>query len=741
MAGLTIHLASTDIEFSVPLRDALLAEGLPPTQDPANELLFVVSVVADDPWNRAAQLRATNVARIFVLCTGHIDQPPTAGAENIVVRHWSDAETAALFVQQAFTRAQAELASAAIAPLPTTEPPDPEPEFVDEGVLMSPDEPEVFDDAQLMEPAPDAPPPQPTRFAAPIVEEVTTEDAEFIQRVFSQVREVDFRSPPPPPPRKALAGLDKKMQFLRDKVRELERDLARVGFIWSVKQRQVNLVEQVVASKEAERSTAVQRYTQMKEQATRAAAAARIESDTLRGKLNDLDATRNGIEGQLNKLRKESAETIANLTARLTKEEQEKTSLVAEFRSKMEAAQAAFTQLRDASTSRIADTEGRLKTTDETLAATEQARVDAVQTIVARDQTIAEQTQTLSERDRTIQKLQDEIAGLRADMEAQAAALKQEMEARTSELTRVMDAKTNELTQAMETERASAAARLVEIEGKLKATAANLHASLTTTAERDRTIIEVSDTLAQTRAELENRTTQLEQELAAIKTSRQGIQERLVEREKTLSAISEQMSREGGEHQERVQELKLAVKAKDEQLRVLTGEISSARAEFTQLANEFAKHRDEAGRISEELGQACADARAEARTSKDRIAELDREVGEWETRLNDAQTQLAAALEETRLARSDADLLGQKAAELQARADGNPPTSAPPTDSVSTGGTPSAATDGTSTGGTPQAATDGTLTGGTPQAATDGTSTGGSPPMGTNGTPTDGTPA
>ena len=657
MAGLTIYLASTDAECSGPLREALLAEGLPFAQDPTDGPTLVVSVVAADPWTRASELRTPNVSRVFVLCTGHIEPPPATGTDGIIVRHWSDAETAAMFVQQAFNTAQAELASTTAAesiPPPSLVIPSPavgtEPEMLEDGALMSAEEPEVIDDVQLlMEPRLGAPPPpqMPARSAAPMVEEVSPEDMEFIQRVFNQVREADFRSPPPPPPRKALAGLDKKMQFLRDRNRELERDLARVGYIWSVKQRQVNIVEEVVAAKEAERATAVQRYNQIKEQATRASAQARIESDTMRTNLNDLEATKNGLEGQINKLRKESEQTIAALTTRANKEEQEKTNLIAEFRSKMEAAQAAFTQLRDASTARIADLEARLKATEEKLAATDQTYDEALATIAARDQTIAEQCQALSDRDSTIQKLSDEMAGLRADMEARIA----------------------ELTRSLETEKADAAAKIVEVEGALATRQQELEQSRATTLERDATITQLNDTITQTRAELETRVSALDQELTATKTSRQGIQDRLVEREKTLSAVSEQISREGGQHEERVAELKLAVKSKDEQLETFEREVASAREEFHQLADEFAKHRDEAGRISEQLGQALADARAEARTTKDRVAELDREVKEWEARLADTQAQLEASQEEARVTKSDKDNLAGEATSARARAE------------------------------------------------------------------------
>ncbi len=428
--GLTIYLATSDADYSVPLRNALTALALPFAQDPANEQLLVACVVADNPWEHAQALRGANIGAVVVFCTGPIPEPPVEVTADVTVHTWSDAATAASYVAQLIA------AGPGVAtPLMSTRTPVPpppgftpagtpnagleEPELLDDAALVNADEPEFSDDASPLD-ANAPPPPPPARVLAPTLDSITPEDWEFIKRVFNQVRDVDFRAPPPPPPRKALSGLDKKMQFLRDKTRELERDLARVGFVWRTKQQQVDAVDQTIAAKEAERATAVQRYEQIKDQATRASAQARTEAAQQAARIQDLEATANGLEGQLNKLKRESEQTISSLTARLTKEEQEKVALIAEFRSKIEAAQAAFTQLRDGSARTIGELETKVGTLD-------QALVDSQASVAARDMTLDEQSRTLAERDHALQALNNEIAAVRAEFEIKVAHLEAEL--------------------------------------------------------------------------------------------------------------------------------------------------------------------------------------------------------------------------------------------------------------------------------------------------------------------------
>ena len=71
---------------------------------------------------------------------------------------------------------------------------------------------------------------------------VTSDDLEFVERAFAQVEHVDFRAPTTPP-KGRLTGIDKKLFDLREQVRRLERELARVGYIWTQKQEDIRGAE------------------------------------------------------------------------------------------------------------------------------------------------------------------------------------------------------------------------------------------------------------------------------------------------------------------------------------------------------------------------------------------------------------------------------------------------------------------------------------------------------------------
>ena len=88
--------------------------------------------------------------------------------------------------------------------------------------------------------------------------------------------------------------------------------------------------------------------------------------------------------------------------------------------------------------------------------------------------------------------------------------------------------------------------------------------------------------------------------------------------------------------EERLVELKELMKMYEKRAADLDEEIKSARAEFSQLAVEYEKHQADAGRMSEELGQNLADARAEASAAKDHTDELEAAQTDRDKQLNEA---------------------------------------------------------------------------------------------------------
>ena len=73
-----------------------------------------------------------------------------------------------------------------------------------------------------------------------------------MRRIFAQVRDVDFHAPPPQAAR-GLLGPEKKVADLRDHVRRLERDLARLAAIWDVKDAQIAALDAILDSGAAQR--------------------------------------------------------------------------------------------------------------------------------------------------------------------------------------------------------------------------------------------------------------------------------------------------------------------------------------------------------------------------------------------------------------------------------------------------------------------------------------------------------
>lgn len=114
---------------------------------------------------------------------------------------------------------------------------------------------EVIEDLEPLEGPPTppriAPPSLGPHGSNPIQSSLSSDDVEFIGKVFAQVRHVDFKAPTPEGnPR--LTGIDKKLFGLREQVRKLERDLARVSFVWGLKQSEIDSAAEWVRSKDEE---------------------------------------------------------------------------------------------------------------------------------------------------------------------------------------------------------------------------------------------------------------------------------------------------------------------------------------------------------------------------------------------------------------------------------------------------------------------------------------------------------
>ena len=207
---------------------------------------------------------------------------------------------------------------------------------------------------------------------------VSADDRGFLQRVFSQVREVDFKSPPPPPPR-LEAGPEKKLVDLRERVRRLERDLARIGSIWTQKQTQVDALDAILEAKEQARAAAESTQVRVQAEAAQlrqALEAARALASTLGTHKQEGEAALRAEKAALAAEKAAHAAAVADLRAQLERQAAQQVALAEDCRHKIEAAQAAFTQLREQSAHSIGGLEAQLLGRDEGAA---QLRLEAQQ--------------------------------------------------------------------------------------------------------------------------------------------------------------------------------------------------------------------------------------------------------------------------------------------------------------------------------------------------------------------------
>jgi len=430
----TVLITTSDPERSVPLAEALKQGSLNLAAAPGAPADIVVAVHDKEPWLRARELLAWG-PRVLVFAVGLPEERPPDLPAAADVELWIGAQSAAEMVRQSLEESpqspgSAAMPAAAFAAVsaagsvvgPSAGPaPEAEPELVEDASVME-EEAGVLDNAYLVkaEEHSSVPPPQRPR-AAPMAlpPDLSAEDETFVTRVFYQVKDVDFRAPPPPPPRKNLTGLDKKMAFLRQRVHELERDLARVGFTWQVKQQKVEQVEKIIAGKEAERASAVQRYQQIRDQATRSATSSRDETSALGGRVEALERANAELSAQLQQTIDQYQRELQDLSSRLNQDDQEKNSLIADFRKKMETAQAAFNDLRDKSTRAIADAEARIKLQQHDLEERERMlknlTEEMTRTRTANEDRVQELKEAVRSREERIVSMTAEVASARAE--------------------------------------------------------------------------------------------------------------------------------------------------------------------------------------------------------------------------------------------------------------------------------------------------------------------------------------
>lgn len=452
------------------------------------------------------------------------------------------------------------------------------------------DEVDSYEAPEIVEVADEghAPPSIQRRTQLPSIDEITEEDRVFIHRVFNQVKDVDFRSAPPPPPRKNLAGLDKKMQFLRDRVRELERDLARVGWIWSIKQRQVDAVDQLLDAKEQERASATERYATVRDQATRSAQAFRAEEARLNAVINEGVAANSQLQGELAGLRIEMDQNTESWSMKLEQERDEKNALMADFRGKIEHAQGVFNELRETSARTIADGEARVAGLTSEL-------TSAQEDLTSARQRIDELSASLTTAEAQGVELTDELGIATRDLESTRAALAERETQLTNandELARVR----NELEAELARVKSELESAVSTLESQLADANRGIEELRATVSERDKRLQELGDEAATARSERETRDAELqgtirERELAVEDANRaqEGLKLEIADRQKSI----DDQKREIEGLKTDVATLQRQLDASEAELRLAREGNSSAETKASDLESQLMALREE----------------------------------------------------------------------------------------------------------------------------------------------------
>ena len=253
-------------------------------------------------------------------------------------------------------------------------------------------------------------------------------DRDFLVRVFAQVRDVDLAKPPPPTQgRTQPQGLDKKLTFLRERVRELEYEMARIARIWAFRQEQFAHMDDIIGAKEQARVTAEERYEHIKDQGVRSAQQHRREVETQKRLFDDLQAQYRLLEEKMQALQRSSAEKEQQLQA-------EKETLAADYKRNLYAAEESFNDLRAQSTEIITSVKHKLEEAYKQIA-------DWQEKLEKAEDSQRRLTERLQEREKMMAMLTEELAGTRKHQEERILELKEMLASKDEKITALAGAK------------------------------------------------------------------------------------------------------------------------------------------------------------------------------------------------------------------------------------------------------------------------------------------------------------
>ncbi|MEZ4271340.1 MAG: hypothetical protein R3C68_07880 [Myxococcota bacterium] len=429
---------------------------------------------------------------------------------------------------------------------------------------------EMVDDAELIDAETEievaqgkSSPPSTMRLAVavPDFEDITAQDQAFIAHVFDTVKDVDFRAPPPAPTR-GLTGLDKKINDLRESVRRIERELARVGSIWRIKQRRIEQVEGIISAETARREQSDQRYEQMRDQASRSAESHRQETERLNEQIDTLQECKSGLEADISRLMGEHTAHVADLQAQIAALETAKEAMHQDFCQKIDQAERAFNQLREQSSQGFELRNKNIADLNEQLGAAKT---------------------TISNRDEAIEAMQAKHAEVLADLKAQLQANQAALQGTEDELESLKEAH-RVLQNRLETQQRDAEQKLHERDESILAKEdekAELTSELETLREEYANHVKRleadSDAL---RTEHAGHCSRLENELNSAKQANERVAGRLADREETIKVLTSELKEVRSEFSGREKDLRSDLEAAQSDLSKTSGQLEELKAEL-----------------------------------------------------------------------------------------------------------------------------------------------------------------
>jgi hypothetical protein len=197
--------------------------------------------------------------------------------------------------------------------------------------------------------------------APPAVEpptgELTDEDFAFAARMAEQTRAIDFRTPFVPSKTHEETGAERTVLVLRDKVKELERNLARMAAVYAKRAWTFDAAEGQIRSLEAIKASLAKDHERLRQHVAEEKERAKAEMQARTDQLKSTEKSSDELQARVVELTNENSQ----LNKEVERREQARAEMERTFTAMLKQAQDAFNALRDQSTRALGDYERQLQ--------------------------------------------------------------------------------------------------------------------------------------------------------------------------------------------------------------------------------------------------------------------------------------------------------------------------------------------------------------------------------------------